>query len=74
MTRSMLIKAVLSGTSALVIGFGARSLTASPAPQTEKRPYCSDQAHCQAICERLYPGFDGIADCSPGHTCYCSGF
>jgi hypothetical protein len=71
MTRSTLARAVLSGTSALVIGFGARSLTASPATQTEGRPYCSDQANCQATCERLYPGFDGVAVCSSGHTCYC---
>ena len=71
MNRSMLAKAVLSGVSALAIGFGAQTLAASPATGAEGRPYCDDQEDCQTTCETMYPGFDGTAICSSGHTCYC---
>jgi len=57
------------GGGALAIGFGAREAMASPAA-AQARPYCRDDAHCQATCERLYPGYDGFGFCA-SQTCYC---
>jgi hypothetical protein len=71
MNRSILAKAVVSASAALVFGFGLRGAVASPVAEAQSRPYCSDAAHCQRICETLYPGYDGFAICSSGHTCYC---
>jgi hypothetical protein len=61
----------LSAAVALALGFGVREAMASPASGQARRPYCSDQASCQSTCERLYPGYTGLAICSTGHTCYC---
>jgi hypothetical protein len=61
----------LSAAVALALGFGVREAIASPASEQTRRPYCSDQASCLSICERMYPGYDGPAICSTGHTCYC---
>ena len=72
MNRSILGRTAFSAAVALAIGFGAREALASPAA-AQARPYCRDEAHCQSICEAMYPGFDGWGECSSGNTCYCHG-
>jgi hypothetical protein len=72
MNRSKLGRAVFSAALALVFAFGAQQAMASPQHQDSgKRPYCEDEADCQATCDRLYPGQERVGICSEGHTCYC---
>jgi len=72
MNRSILGRVAFSASVVLALGFGVREAMAAPGAQTQdRRPYCADQADCQATCERIYAGYDGIAICSTGHTCYC---
>ncbi|HST59666.1 MAG TPA: hypothetical protein VLK84_13270 [Longimicrobium sp.] len=70
MSGSILGRTAFSAAVALVIGFGAREAFATPAA-AQAGLYCRDDAHCQAICEAMHPGYDAIAWCSPSHTCGC---
>jgi hypothetical protein len=69
MNRSILGRTAFSAVVALAIGFGAREALAAPAA-AQARPYCEDQADCEATCELMYPDEPGGV-CSSGHTCYC---
>lgn len=71
MTRSMLGRTAFAGLVAVALGFGAREAAAAPETAREERPYCVDDADCQAICEQMYPGKEVFGVCSLGHTCYC---
>jgi hypothetical protein len=72
MKLSMIGRAAFAGVVALALGFGAREAAAAPEGQASaRRPYCEDQADCQATCELMYPGYTKIGFCSSGHTCYC---
>jgi uncharacterized membrane protein len=72
MELSMIGRAAFAGAVALALGLGAREAAAAPEAQVPaRRPYCSSQEHCQTICERMYPGYDGFGFCSSGSTCYC---
>lgn len=72
MNRSTLGRAVFGAAVALSLAFGTSAAFASTRPaETARRPYCEDQADCQATCDRLYPGQGKWGDCSTGHTCYC---
>jgi len=72
MNRSKLGKTVFTALMALAFGFGAREAFASGPPvESGRRPYCEDEADCQATCDRLYPGQEKFGICSSGHTCYC---
>jgi len=71
MNRSSLGRAAFSAMVALSIGFGVREAMASPAA-ARARPFCEDQADCEATCAALYPTKPG-GFCSSGHTCYCYG-
>jgi hypothetical protein len=70
MNRSILGRTAFSAAVALAMGFGAREALASPAA-AQARPFCADQADCQATCEAMYPGYTGMGFCSSGRTCYC---
>ena len=70
MTRSMLGKAAFGAAVALALGIGVREAVAAPADGQTRRPFCHDEAHCQQICEQMYPGYDGFGFCA-SHTCYC---
>lgn len=72
MNRSRLGKAVFGAAVALSLAFGAREAFASTRPaETGRRPYCADDADCQATCDRLYPGQEKVGFCTDGHTCFC---
>ena len=71
MKRSILGRAVLAAAVALGLGFGLQEAVASsPADTSALRPYCSDDLHCEATCQRMY-GPDATGFCSSGNTCYC---
>lgn len=70
MQRSTLGRMAYAAAVALALGYGAREVAAAPAAE-RARPYCEDDLHCQATCDRLY-GVDTRAGfCSEGNTCYC---
>ena len=69
MNRSILGRTVFAAAVALALGFGAREAVAAPAAEA-RRPYCSDDEHCQRICESIYSGYTGIGFCA-SQTCYC---
>jgi hypothetical protein len=69
MKRSMIGSAAFAAAVAVALGFGVRDAAAAPAQA--RRPYCEDQADCQATCESMYPGYTGFGYCSGSHTCWC---
>jgi hypothetical protein len=68
----MLGRAVFATTVALSFGFGAHEAFASvQRADTSRRPYCDDQADCQATCDGMYPGQGKVGYCNGSHLCYC---
>ncbi|HEX2209431.1 MAG TPA: hypothetical protein VHG93_17265 [Longimicrobium sp.] len=70
MHRSRIMRAAFSAAVALGLGMGVREAVAAPAQEQARRPFCRDDAHCQEICEKLHPGYDGFGFCA-NQTCYC---
>lgn len=71
MNRSTLGRTAFSAAIALALGFGVREAVAAPAAKEAARPYCSDDLHCESICQTLYPNQPVAGVCSDGNTCYC---
>lgn len=71
MKSSILGRTAFTAAVALALGFGVREAVAAPSAEAAKRPYCRDDAHCQSICDSMYPGQEPAAFCSSGNTCYC---
>lgn len=74
MMGSTLGRTAFAAAVTLALAFGVREAAAAPGATAEKRPYCRDAAHCQQICQAMYPDIDEPPSfCSSGNTCYCYG-
>ena len=70
MNRSILSRTAFAAAVALALGFGAREAVASSEVQAA-RPFCTNNVHCQSICDGQYGPGNTVGFCSAGHTCSC---
>jgi hypothetical protein len=67
-------KTAFAAAVTLALAVGVRDAAAAPGAAADKRPYCRDGAHCNQICQEMYPHIDEpVGICSAGNTCYCYG-